>query len=385
MTGPIKVGVIGAGFIGKQHVEAIRRIPGTEVVAIADVSENLLEFAEKQLYIPKTYKNYMQMLQEQDIDVIHNCTPTMMHFPINKDAIAFKKHIYSEKPFTLTLQESKELVELADAGKVAAAINFNYRHNVMVHEMRERVRNGSIGKVLMVYGEYLQDWLLYETDFDWRIDPKIGGESRAIADIGSHCFDTLEYILDKKITSVYAKLMIVHDVRKRMEKSGTFSSSKGKILEEVPVHSEDAAFIMVEFEDGTPGLVNISQVCAGKKNGLRVNISGSESSLEWNQERADRLLIGHRNIGNEDIYAGEQYLTDYARAYLALPNGHSVGWADALKNGIAAFYDSIRDESYANSKQIYATFNDGLEIMRIVKACLESNLRNRWVNVLDLC
>lgn len=381
MDKKLKVGVIGTGFIGKQHIEAIRRIPGTEVCAIADSNLNMAKSVSEQLFIQNYYQDYKEMLKDEVIDIIHNCTPSAMHYVINKDVIASGKHIYCDKPFTLTSTESEELITLAFEKGVAAGVNFNYRNNVMVHEMHERIKNGNIGKVLMIHGEYLQDWLLYETDYDWRMDPKIGGKSRAIADIGSHCFDTIQYVIGKKIISVYAKLMTMYPVRKHMEKTDTFSGNNGKVIDEIPIESEDAAFIMVKFEDGILGLFNISQVCAGKKNGLMINVSGSEASLEWKQENADKLFVGHRDVGNEDIYADAKYLTSYAKKYATLPNGHSVGWADAFRNGIASFYESVRNESYMEKEQVYATFDNAHRIMKIVEACLKSNEVGHWINI----
>lgn len=378
----LRIGIIGTGFIGKQHIEAIRRIPGTEVAAVADNNAGMAKAVSEQLNIPACYSDYKELLKDETIDVVHNCTPSAMHYGINKAIIESGKHIYCEKPLTLNSAESKELVLFAREKGVAAGANFNYRHNAMVREMHERVKNQSIGKVLLVHARYLQDWLLYDTDYDWRLDPKLGGESRAVADIGSHCFDILQYILDKKIVSVYANLITVYPVRKRSEKTGdTYGAEHGRILEEVDIHSEDAAFIMVRFEDGTQGLINLSQVDAGKKNGLGVMVSGSMASLEWEQERADKLWVGHRDAGNEEIYAAPQFLTGDAKRYATLPNGHSLGWADAFKSALNSFYESIQNGSFAKEKQGYATFADGDYIMKLVEACLVSSRSKTWITI----
>ncbi|MDR1688775.1 MAG: Gfo/Idh/MocA family oxidoreductase [Clostridiales bacterium] len=378
----LRVGVIGAGFIGKQHVEAIRRIPGAEVAAIADSNPAIAESAGESLCIDKYYDDYKKMLDFENLDIVHNCTPSGMHYPVNLDVLNRKIPLYCEKPLTLTAQESQKLCEIADMAGVKTAVNFNYRNNVMVHEMRERVKSGIIGKVLAAHGEYLQDWLLFNTDYDWRMDPSVGGESRAVADIGSHCFDTAQYVLGKKIKSVYAKLITVHPHRyKNVNKEGTFGAAIMGGGEKFSVSSEDAAYIMAEFEDNTPCLFNISQVCAGKKNGLMLNTSGSISSLEWRQETADRLYIGRRDNGNDQIYASAQYLTDYAKKYATLPSGHAVGWADAFRNGIAAFYEDVRTGVPSGKDKYYADFSDGLYVMKIVEACLKSNRLNKWVDV----
>jgi predicted dehydrogenase len=380
----LRVGIIGTGFIGKQHIEAIRRIPGTEVAAIADQNADMAKSVKEQFKIPVCYSDYTELLKDETIDIVHNCTPSAMHYSINKAIINSGKHVYCEKPLTLTFAESEELVLAAREKGVAAGVNFNYRHNAMVREMHERVKNQSIGKVLLVYARYLQDWLLYDTDYDWRLDPKVGGESRAVADIGSHCFDILQYILDRHITSVYANLITVYPVRKRTKKDGgTYTEKYGKTLEEIPVHSEDAAFLMVRFDDGTQGLIDLSQVSAGKKNGLDITINGSEAALEWEQERADKLWVGHRDTGNEEIYAGPQFLTGEARCYAALPGGHSLGWADALKSAVNSFYESILCGSFTQDLVGYATFSDGHYIMKLVEACLESSRTKVWVDIVQ--
>ncbi|WMJ85615.1 Gfo/Idh/MocA family protein [Anaerocolumna sp. MB42-C2] len=378
----LRIGVIGTGFIGKQHIEAIRRIPGAEVVAVADSNGEMVKSVSEQLHIPSYYSDYTELLKKKDIDIVHNCTPSALHFEINKAVMKSGKHVYCEKPLTLNTKESEELVQLSKEKGIAAGANFNYRHNAMVQEMHERVKNNSIGEILVVHGQYLQDWLLYDTDYDWRLDPKLGGESRAVSDIGSHCFDTMQYILNKKIISVYANLITVYPIRKRTEKvGGTYSNQQGKVLEEVSIHSEDVAFIMIKFENGTQGLINLSQVGAGKKNGLSVTISGSTASLEWEQERPDKLWVGHRDSGNEEIYASSGFLTGAAKRYALLPNGHPLGWTDALKCAIQSFYEAILHDTYQEDKQNYATFADGHYIMKLVEACLISSQHKEWVDI----
>ncbi|MCD8349077.1 MAG: Gfo/Idh/MocA family oxidoreductase [Planctomycetaceae bacterium] len=377
----LKIGLVGVGFIGKQHIEAIRRIPGAEVVAVADSNPDAARAVAEQFYIPRWYGDHHELLDDPAVAVVHNCTPSSSHYQVNLDALDKKKHIYCEKPLTLTATKARELVVAARRAGVANGVNLNYRHNVMVKEMRERART-TMGKPYFAFGEYLQDWLMYDTDYDWRMNPAVGGESRAVADIGSHCFDTLQYALGKRIASVNADIINVFPVRKRCETTGeTFSGAAGRVLEEIPVPSEDAASIILRFEDGTPGLVHISQVTAGKKNGLAVTLSGAEYSLEWHQEQADRLHVGHRNGGNEEIYADAKLLTPFARPFATLPGGHAVAWHDALRNAIGVFYQAIRSESYKTGETDYADFAAGWQMMCLVEACLESGRSRRWVDI----
>ena len=377
----LKTGLIGAGFIGKQHIEAIRRIPGSEVVAVADNNADMARQVAEQFFIPKWYGDYRELLADPEVALVHNCTPSSSHYGVNKEAVAAGKHIYCEKPLTLTADEAAELVVLAREAGVAAGVNLNYRHNAMVKEMRERAADG-LGRVHLAYGEYLQDWLMYDTDYDWRMNPAIGGESRAVADIGSHCFDTLQYILGKRIVSVYADMITVFPVRKRCETTGeTFSGAAGRVVEEIATTQEDAASILLRFEDGTPGLVHVSQVCGGRKNGLAVTISGEEYSMEWRQEQADRLELGYRNQPNGEIYADAKLLSPGARKFATLPGGHAVAWHDAFRNAIGVFHEAVRTGSHRAGVVDYADFFAGLHIMRLVEACMESGRRKSWVDI----
>lgn len=377
-----KAGIMGTGFIGKQHIEAINRIPGVSVKAIADINQQAGRAAQEELGIQDFYSDYRELLKDPEIDVIHNCTPTYMHAPVNRECILAGKHIYCEKPLTLKASQAEELASLAKNKGVCGAVNFNYRNNVMVHEMKARIEAGRIGTPFLIYGEYLQDWLLYESDYDWRMDPEMGGESRAVADIGSHCFDTMEFILGRKVTSVYARLINLYPVRKKASFPGETFGQKGSPKEEefssIAVNSEDAAFIMLEFEGGIHGLIYLSQVCAGRKNGMSISVSGTKESLKWEQERMDHLWVGHRDKGNEDIYASPGLLEEKSRALATFPGGHSVGWGDAFRNGICNFYTHLGKEKPDYG---YADLTDGWRIMEIVEACLKSNREKRWVKV----
>lgn len=377
----IRAAVMGLGFIGLQHVEAIRRIPGTEVVAVIGRNRERIAGLAEKLDVPHYYTSLEEMLEEIEVDVIHNCTPTAAHYEINKKALENGIHVYSEKPLTMDAASAAELTELARKKHLATGTNFMFRNSAMVQEMQERVANGSIGRVLTVQGEYLQDWMLFDTDYDWRLEPSVGGASRAVADIGSHCMDAVQYICGSRISSLYCRMIIAHPVRKKVEKSSTFSVDKGKVVGEINVVNEDAAFIMAELENGTQVIFHISQILAGKKNGLRVIIGGSKASLTWEQEQPDRLHIGNRDQGNEEIYVGEQYMTGHARRYATLPNGHPVAWSDTMKNGVENFYRTIREGSCGEERKEYATFADASYIMKLIEACLESDKTGKWVAI----
>lgn len=378
----LRIGIIGAGFIGMQHIEAIGRIPGSKIVAIADNKLDWLKELQGKGLCEHIYLDYKEMIENEKLDAVHNCTPTNIHFDVSKLLIEKNIHIFSEKPLAKTAEEGDELIKLLEGKELVNAVNFNYRNNLLAKEMHERIKADEFGKTFLVQGEYLQDWLMYQSDYDWRMDLEIGGKSRALSDIGSHCFDFIEYVTSKRIVAVNAKLIKVFDKRKKYQKAGTFVEvDKDSVdYELVDVLNEDGGLINIELEDGVFGSVVISQISAGKKNGLKVSVFGENNSLEWSQEQSDRLKIGFRDKGNEEIYADAKYVSDGAKEFATLPNGHPVGWHDALTNGIRAFYKSIDEENY-NEKQTFATFKDANHILKVVEACFESDKLGKWIKV----
>jgi len=362
----LQVGIIGAGFIGRQHIEAIRRIPNTEVVVLCEHDGTLARKIADEYGIAHSFGDVDAMIADVKLDVVHNCTPSNMHYGINKKLLNAGIHLYCEKPLTLTSEESEELVELVTAKGLKAAVNFNYRHNAMVEEMKERIVSKEIGDVWYLSAEYLQDWLLKETDFDWRVETEFGGNTRAIADIGSHCFDTIQYMLDDQITAVRAKRYTLHPTRKNH--AGV----------EVVVENEDAALVQIRMASGVEGVVRVSQVSAGKKNDLNVIVEGTKQALEWHQEKPDRLWTGHQDVGNTEIFADAKYLSGRAKDKIKLPNGHAVGWADAFTNGINSFYQSILN---ADAHADYTDFEQAHHIMKVIDACVESDETGDWVEV----
>ncbi|MDO4321394.1 MAG: Gfo/Idh/MocA family oxidoreductase [Lachnospiraceae bacterium] len=379
----LKVGIVGSGMMACNHMDALGRIPGAEVVAIADPYAKSLKEVAENYGVPYTFSDFKEMCENVKPDVIHDCTPNNEHFSINEYAIMNGIGIYSEKPLTVTLEEADKLCDLLKKNPVPNGVNFNYRSNAIVREMRARIRTGQAGSPLLVHGGYLQDWLMYENDYNWRLDSRRGGVSRAVADIGSHWFDTVQLVLDKKITSVYARLLTVYSERlKPLQEVQTFSKAQEEATyERVPVDTEDAGMIMVQFEDGTLGNAVISQVSGGYKNGLSLTVDCAKCSLRWNQEEADHLIIGNRENGVAKVYAASGGMTQDANAYATLPGGHPAGWADALRNNIRLFYNAIQNDTYQQPDQEYATFEDAAYIMKIVEACLKSNQLNRWVSV----
>ena len=379
MNKTLKAAIVGFGFIGKQHYEAIRRLPNTEVVAIIDYKQERAQKNQEQYGIKNSYSSLEDCFKNEEIDVLHICTPNSLHYPMAKEAIIHGVHIFCEKPLSLTSTESFELVELAKKYNVKHGVNLNYRSNAMVREMRSRLINQEIGDLLMVQANYVQDWLMFDDDYDWHFEPEKVGPSRTIADIGSHVFDTVQFVTNQKIRRVYAKLIRVYETRKKRESFGeTFAQTYGDKFEEVKIENEDGAMIMAQLDSGQYVNIHLSQVTGGYKNAFKVVVSGSKNSLTWDQERSDRLIIGKRNEGNEEIYADAKYLNEDVRGFISLPNGHAVGWADALKNSVHEFYKTLNETGSSDS---IVDFNDGHYLMKIVEACLESDKTQLWVEI----
>lgn len=381
----IKVGVIGTGFIGPTHIEAVRRLGFVEIIGLATSSYEKAKEKAAELGIPKAYSDYREMLQDPEIEVVHNCTPNHLHFSINKEIILAGKHVLSEKPLAMSSQESGELLELAKKHGVVHGVNFNYRQMASVQNLEKMVTGGEFGPIHLIQGSYLQDWLLYETDYNWRLVPEIGGKTRAIADIGSHWCDTVQYVTGKRIVEVFADMATVHPVRKKPQANVSTFGAKGEEeirYVDVEIKTEDHASVLVRFDDGAKGVFTVSQVSAGRKNRLSFEIDGRKCSAFWNQEEPEKVWIGHRDKPNEQLLADASLFRPEARSAIHHPGGHNEGWPDGLKNMMVHFYTFIRDGKDLNlDKPNFATFEDGHLSMCITDAILESHEQQKWVKV----
>lgn len=380
----IKVGIVGSGFIGPTHIEAIRRLGYVEVVALAERDQKRAEATAARLGIPRAYDDYRKMLLDPEITVVHNCTPNHMHYSINRDVIIAGKHIMSEKPLALTSRESADLVRLAKEKSVVNGVNFNYRQYPLVQHLRASIERGNFGRVLSVHGNYLQDWLLYETDFNWRMMSSTGGRSRVVADIGSHWIDTVQHVIGQEVVEVFADLSTFLPVRKRLKGgSQTFAQRalEGE-YEEVPIPTEDYASVLLRFSGGVRGAVTVSQMSAGRRNSLSFEIDCANSAAAWNQEEPHQAWIGHRDRPNEVVMADPTLISEKARSFINYPGGHNEGWPDALKNGMHTFYSFIKNgKNPAVDEKQFATFLDGHKSMCIVEAILESSVSGTWTKI----
>ncbi len=378
-----KVGIIGAGFVTTFHIDALRRLGFVDIVALCDTNREAAEKKAREFCVPRVYTSYEDLIGDPDIQVIHNCAPNNLHFEINAKAINQGKHVFSEKPLGMNRQEAHQMLELAKKHGIVHGVNFNYRMYPLVQDMKRRVLNGEIGEVRLVYGSYLQDWLFYDTDYNWRIEVEIGGETRAVGDIGSHWCDLLQTITGLKIVKVFADFATVIPVRKKSKTVETFTKVKGMTsYEERKVYNEDWAVVILQLENGAKGVFYVSQVSAGRKCYLNIEIAGSEKTFYWNQEAGDQMWVGYRDQPNCIIIRDPEYLSEGAKQYAVSPGGHPEGWLDTFRNNIRAFYTFlIEGKNIEIEKPDFATFYDGYDIACIVDAIVESAKTGRWVEI----
>jgi predicted dehydrogenase len=382
----INVAVIGSGFMGAAHVDALRRVPGVRVAAIASTDRPRAQEIAGQFDIPLVVDDWRALVDRADVHAIHNCTPNNLHYEVNRSFIEAGKHVLSEKPLTMTSAESADLVRLARARGVVTAVNFNYRGYPLVQQVRGMVRRGDLGALFLVHGHYLQDWLLYDTDYNWRLESRVSGASRAVADIGSHWCDLVQFVTGRRITRVLAHLFRVHQTRKKPRRAAETYKGKehgpAQEYDEVSIDTEDGAFVLAELDGGLRGSLTVSQVSAGRKNRQWFEIDGSRSAVAWDQEDPNRLWIGHRDCANEVLIKDPALLDDNARGYAHYPGGHPEGYPDGPRNLFGNLYRYIREgRTPGRDAADFPTFEDGHAEVVIVEAVLRSHERQGWVDV----
>ena len=377
---PINVGIIGMGYIGESHIEAVRRIGMCRLVAVADTNAALAKDKAELYGIEKAYSSVEEMLADEKIDAIHNCTPNFLHTEINTKILRAGKHLLSEKPLSDSYEGAMTLVEEArkHPGQ-AVAVNYNYRMNPMVQDMKYRIRRGELGALRVATGSYQQDWLTDDTDWSWRLDPKVAGHSCAIADIGSHWMDLFQYVSGQRITEVCADLKTVIPVRKKpLRQVETFTAGSGA-YEEVRVENEEYGAVLFHTDAGVTGVFHVSEVAPGHGCYFNVEINGEKASFRWCQEENDRLWIGRRDGDNSYIIRAPGKVAPEARPYTALAMGHPEGWNDAFKNNLAAFYRYIGEGM--TGEPVFATPEQAAYLVRLTEKIVESSKKRGWVNI----
>jgi predicted dehydrogenase len=378
----IHVGIVGTGFIGPAHLEALRR-NNVSVIGLAEATPEVAAEKAGALGIEKAYESYEMMLADPKIDVIHLATPNYLHYPQAKAALQAGKHVVCEKPLATNSRETADLVRIAQETGLVNAINFNIRFYPLAQQARQMVQNGEIGDIFILQGSYLQDWLLLPTDWNWRLEPELGGTLRAVGDVGSHWLDLLTFITGLKVVEVYADFKTFHPIRKKPLKP--LETYTGKLLtpedyEEKPIQTEDYATILLHYENGVHGVLTVSQVSSGRKNRLFFEINGSQSSLVWNSERPNELWIGHRTQPNQVLMKDPSLLSAEAGATASYPGGHNEGFPDTFKQLSNKVYEYILAGDYA-AEPDFPTFADGHYEQVLCEAIAQSARQGEWVEI----
>lgn len=377
----IRTAMFGTGFMGKVHTEAIRRLGNVEVAAVASHTQEMADEFARAMNIPKATGDYREILADPTIDAVHIGTPNALHYPMAEAAIKAGKHVLCEKPLTMTSAEGKKLIKLAAATKLVTAVNHNLRYYPLVQQIRQMIAAGDLGDILIVNGTYYQDWLLYDTDFNWRVQTSDNGALRAMGDIGSHWMDMIQHVTGLKISALCADLATFHKTRKKPQGSvETFTGKKAKSnakYTEIPIDTDDFGSVLLKLGDRARGCFAVSQMSAGCKNRFQFEIFGTKSGVSWNQERPDELWIGHRNSPNQIIIKDGSLMMPQAAPFADLPGGHSEGYDDAHKQLFKRFYAKIADPSVPVN---FPTFEDGTWGMYLLEKVLESSKKQRWVN-----
>ena len=376
----IGAAVIGSGFIGTVHIEALRRL-GVPIHGLLEVSPEHGAKRIADLGLPHAYATLDELLADERVEVVHVTSPNALHFPQAKQVLAARKHVVSEKPLATTSAESGELVRLAAEAGVVNAVNFNIRFYPLNRHAAQMVRDGELGEVRLVTGHYFQDWLLLDTDWNWRLDPAEGGPLRAVGDIGSHWLDLVACVTGQRVAEVMADLATF--VKVRQQPAGpveTFSTERATDTIPRAMVTDDAATILLRFEGGARGAVSISQVSAGRKNSVQWEVDGSAAAAWWDSERPDELWLGRRERPNELLYRNPALMNAAGSGAAFLPGGHVEGFADTFKALYRAVYADVAAGGPARIPA-YPTFADGHDEMLVNDAIATSAREGRWIAV----
>jgi predicted dehydrogenase len=374
----IKVAIFGAGFMGRVHTESLRRLGNIEVVSVAGSTlERARKFADA-VGIDRASGDYKELLADPEVSAVHICSPNSLHYEMTLASLKAGKHVICEKPLASSIPEAEEMISLAQSKNLANCTLYNIRSYPQVQNLRRMREAGVFGDIRFVQGTYSQDWLFYDTDWNWRIE---SGKSRTFADIGTHWCDLAEHVTGLRITSLCAELQTFIKTRKKPK--GSVETFQGKTLrpsdyQETQIATEDFGAMIFRMGELTRGSMTTSQVSAGRKNRLFFELFGTKASAAWDAERPEELWIGHRDRPNELLLKDATLFPEEAQSYSDLPGGHSEGYDATFKQVFKRFYRTVEDR---NAPVEYPTFEDGIRQLRIVDSVVESSEKQMWINV----
>lgn len=380
----IQAAVVGTGFIGPVHAEALMRV-GVRVRGILGSSPEKSQQAAHALGLEVAYTTYDDILNDATVDAIHITTPNKYHLDQVKRALLAGKHVICEKPLAMTAAETAEMVQVAnDHPNLISAVNYNIRFYPLIHHARDIIAAGELGDIRAVRGGYIQDWLLYDTDWNWRLLPEEGGSLRAISDIGTHWMDLIGFMTGLHIESLLADLATFNPTHKKPRQAvATFKGKEqsGPVeYDEVPITTEDWGAVLFRYRNGARGTMNVSQVTAGRKNFLNFEIAGTKASLAWHSEDPNSLWVGHRGRPNEILIKDPSLMSESARHFTSQPGGHAEGFPDTFKQLYRAVYDYLAAGDFTAPKP-FPTFEDGHHGVVLCEAILRSHQHQQWVQV----
>lgn len=378
----MKVAITGTGFMGGVHAEALKRLSGVELVGIQGSTPEKSIAASERLEIPKAFDSWEALIADDEVDAVHITKPNRLHYPQTVDALRAGKHVMCEKPLAMTTEESSELARLAEESDRVTGVNYNIRFYPLNLEAKARVARGDIGQIHSVFGSYQQDWLLYDTDYNWRVLSEEQGALRAVADIGTHWIDLVQNITGQKVVRLFADLETVHKTRKRpLGEVETFSGKLGGVdaTEDVSVVTDDIGCLVLQFDEGARGSLFVSQVTPGKKKCLRYEIAGLKACLEFDSENPNQIWMGSRDAENALLLNDPGLSAESTRRFVDYPGGHAEGFPDTFKMCFRAFYDCIARGG--KGPREFATFTEGHREIEVCDAVVTSAIEGRWVDV----
>lgn len=376
----LRAAIIGVGFVGRAHLEALRR-RGIPIQGILGSSLERTKEACRALNLDRAYASLDELAQDKSVDVVHICTPNNVHFEETKALMEAGKHVMCEKPLAMDTQQSAAMIELARKHNRVGGVTHNLRYYPLCQEARSLVASGAIGEPRLVHGGFLQDWLLYPSDWNWRLEASLGGEMRVVSDIGTHWLDLTTWITGRKVTELCADLATIVPVRQRPRgRVETFQKRGEGAFDEIKITNDDYASVLLHFEGSMRGVMTVSQVSAGRKCNLWFEIDGSEGSLAWNAESPNTLWIGHRNQANQSMIKDPALMSPEARGYAAYPGGHVEGYPDTFAQLFKDFYAYIAAGDF-KAPRTFPTFETGHEELVLCDTIALSARERRWVQV----